>query len=469
MLLFSQTKSFLWDEGFHILAAYLIGMGKRPYLDFFFPQTPMNAYWNAGWMAIFGSSWRVVHAVATLATIASVALMAQYLFALFRERRWQSAAAFAGLALFGLHPQVWIVGTISQAYPLCLLLLVAAFRIAVVAVRRPRFTMSALAGLFAGAGAASTLLTAPAALVLLIWTWLYNRAGDRRIKTAAFLAGAAVPCIPLLVLFAQGPHQVVFNILEYHTLYRRLWWPTATSHDIGVLTDWVSSSPSLLLVLLAVAGLFFIKNSGFDLPRRAEFRLCLWLALAIGAQNMLAHPTFPMYFVFMSPFLTVHGVLGFYAAVMRLDNLGSTRPAVMALLGVTALCLGNRIYGDNTSYTWPELEQVAAKVKQVTPKDGTLLAYEHIYFLDHWPVPVGMEHHDSHKLGLAPRENAELHIMPAAEVDEGTRAGAFSTTVVCEDEDQVRAIKEWKVYSQMDEVQDCVVFWQVENKNPHEF
>ena len=190
MLVFSQTRSFFWDEGFHILAAHLIDTGKRPYLDFFFPQTPLNAYWNAGWMAIFGPSWRVIHVVAALVTISSVVLIAEYLCTLFPDRRWQSAATFAGLALFGLHAQVWIVGTISQAYPLCLLLVVAAFRLAVVAAGRPRLGMSALAGLCAGAAAASSLLTAIVSPVLLIWIWLYNRAGNRWIKTAAFLGGA---------------------------------------------------------------------------------------------------------------------------------------------------------------------------------------------------------------------------------------------------------------------------------------
>ena len=64
LLLYSQTLSFAWDEGFHLLAAQLINAGKRPYLDFCFPQTPLNAYLNAGWMRVFGESWRPVHALA---------------------------------------------------------------------------------------------------------------------------------------------------------------------------------------------------------------------------------------------------------------------------------------------------------------------------------------------------------------------------------------------------------------------
>src|SRR5580704_7191069 len=107
LLTYAETAAFSWDEGFHLLAAQLIKSGKRPYLDFIFAQTPLNAYWNAAWMRIFGTSWRVVHAVATLATISSIAMIVQYLYKLFPDRRWQSAAAFAGLALFGLNVWVW--------------------------------------------------------------------------------------------------------------------------------------------------------------------------------------------------------------------------------------------------------------------------------------------------------------------------------------------------------------------------
>lgn len=453
----------MWDEGFHILAARLISTGKRPYLDFIFAQTPLNAYWNAFWMKIFGTSWRVVHAVATLATLGSIALIVEYVSGLFPDRRWQSAAAFAALALFGLNVWVWTVGTVSQAYPLCLFLMVAAFRLAIVAVTRPRLTMSFTVGLLVVAAAASSLLAAPASPVLLIWMWFNNRAGNRLIKTAAFLAGAVVACIPLLMLFAGGPHQVLFDILKYHAVYRRLRWEAPTTHDIGIVTDWVNSSPDLLLALFALAGLFSLKDSGFDASRRAEFHLCLWLGLTIGAQNTLARPTFPMYFVFMIPFLTVLSVLGFYAVVTRLqENPGN---AVIALLVIMILCLGNSLHESSGYYTWPELEQVAAKVKEVTPKDAPFLAPEHIYFLVGWPVPPGMEYDDSHKLDLAPAENAALHVLPKVEVDQQVKAGAFSTAVVCDEDDEVIDIKQLNVYSQTAEVQDCTVFWQAEKKN----
>src|SRR6476659_5085505 len=69
-LLYAETWAFTWDESYHLLAAQLILRGRLPYLDFCFPQSPLNAYWNAAWMAAFGQTWRVAHAAATLLTIA---------------------------------------------------------------------------------------------------------------------------------------------------------------------------------------------------------------------------------------------------------------------------------------------------------------------------------------------------------------------------------------------------------------
>src|SRR5580698_3946322 len=68
LLIYSQRRAFAWDAGFHLLAARLIREGKRPYLDFCFPQTPLNAYLNAAWTSIVGDTWRSVQALAAIMT-----------------------------------------------------------------------------------------------------------------------------------------------------------------------------------------------------------------------------------------------------------------------------------------------------------------------------------------------------------------------------------------------------------------
>src|SRR5579862_9383513 len=74
LMVYARTDAFAWDEGFHLLTAQLITRGKRPYLDFNFSQTPLNAYWNAFWMTIFGQSWRTAHGVAAVMTAGAVLL-----------------------------------------------------------------------------------------------------------------------------------------------------------------------------------------------------------------------------------------------------------------------------------------------------------------------------------------------------------------------------------------------------------
>src|SRR5581483_1527961 len=95
LLVYSQTVSFVWDEGFHLLAAQLILTGKKPYLDFCFPQSPLNAYWNAWWMSILGQSWRVAHALAALLTVGAVLLTADFVARRLPVPGWRVAAALA--------------------------------------------------------------------------------------------------------------------------------------------------------------------------------------------------------------------------------------------------------------------------------------------------------------------------------------------------------------------------------------
>ena len=140
--------------------------GKIPYLDFCFPQTPLNAYWNAGWMRLLGFYWRVPHAFAALFTIGAAGLTARFVLLRFPVASWRGAAALSALLLTGLNAMVFIFGPL-QAYGISLFMLVAAFRMAVREVDREGWRGTAAVGFLAGTAAASTLLSAAAAPVLI--------------------------------------------------------------------------------------------------------------------------------------------------------------------------------------------------------------------------------------------------------------------------------------------------------------
>src|SRR6202790_2138310 len=92
-LFYAEKWAFTWNESYHLLAAQLMGAGKRPYIDFCFPQTPLNAYWNAGWMRVLGEKWRVAQGISALLTIGAVLLIVDYAFRRFPVPSWRFAAA----------------------------------------------------------------------------------------------------------------------------------------------------------------------------------------------------------------------------------------------------------------------------------------------------------------------------------------------------------------------------------------
>ena len=459
-LLYSQTIAFAWDEGFHLLAAQLIKAGRKPYLDFCFSQTPLNAYWNAGWMWVAGESWRTAHAVAAILTVGAVLLTTDFVLSRFPVSGWRRAGALVVAVLVGLNTMVLEYGTIGQAYGLCLLLIVAAFRLSVLVPDRTGWVVPASAGFLACAAANSSLLTATVAPVLLVWILIHNRAGSRWIKCAAFMGGGVIAFLPLAWLFTQDPRAVWFGIFEYNGLYRQVDWPGATQHNIEVLTYWIDSSQALALGLLAALGALFIAKSDWDRVRRAEFYLCGWLAVATAAELCIARPTFQRYFLFVVPFLAILASAGLYAVTLRTPH--PDRPAwpVLVLTVLTALGLLKSIYERGELYSWRDMENAGRKVNEVTPAEGTLWADEHIYFVTRRRPPTGMELADSHKLELLPATlAAALHIVPKSQLDRRVKAGEFDTVATFADADTIDELGLPKTYAKKASVGDCDVFW----------
>jgi hypothetical protein len=457
LVVYSQTYAFTWDEGFHLLAAQLIAHGKRPYLDFAFAQTPLNAYWNAFWLRILGENWRAIQAVDALMTTAAIVLAADFLRTRFKD--WGAASLATVVVLAGANNKTVIFGTIGQAYAAGLLLVVAAFRLTVLAVERRRQILAALAGLFAGAAAGSTLLTAMAGPVLLAWMLAYSPREKRWPRASGFLAGAAIALIPLFTLFAQSPVRVIFDVFRYHMFYRRSDWPGATQHDLEMFAAWIDSPQAIILGILAAAGLWFVcKKSGWQLERRREFYLCGWLSLGLALHVSTAHPTFTQYYLFTLPFLAILSSVGLFAIS---EQLGVKR-AFWPTFGVSMLvCLGlaKQVYDRRDELSWTKMEAVARKVDEVTPAGAPLSADEQIYFLTRRTPPSGNEYISSHKLRLPHALSEVVHIVPQTEIDQRIGAGAYATLQTCDDDDWIAERHLAEIYRQKAEVGDCNVFW----------
>lgn len=456
---YSQTMAFAWDEGFHVLCAQLISIGRRPYVDFAFCQTPLNSYWNALWLTIFGQTWRAPHAAAAVCTAGAVLLMADYVFERLPIPRWRLAVALVAAVLFGLNIAIVDFGTVGQAYGLCLLLIVAAFRFSVAGVDRSSPALAAAAGLASGAAACASLLTAPVAPVLLLWMLVCNRAGRRLAKVAAFVAGVVVSSLPVLALYVQSPHNVVFGILQYNLLFRDVQWEGSWRQNFEVYFFWIDSSNALLLIVLSAAGLLFVLRSDWERRWRSEIYLCGWLALALCVHISTARPTFPRYYLFAVPFLTVLAAAGFYWVATRLFHPDRPLWPALALVLLAALMQGKSLYESRDDFSWRTFDEVSRKVVEVTPPHALLRADEHVYFLSQHRPPSGMELHDSHKLEFPPALNAQLHLMSGSELERRTKAGDFDTFQTCDDESDFPSLDLGHLYAHKATIENCTVFW----------
>jgi hypothetical protein len=460
LLVYSQTRAYAHDEGFHLLAAQLIANGKRPYLDFFFPQTPLNAYWTAMWMSLSGQTWRTAHVLAALEAAGAVVLASDYVYRRLPEPRWRTLAALFVACSVGMNVVVIEFGTVGQAYGFCLFLSVAAFRAAIAAVDRPGLWLAALAGFLSCASASSSLLTAPVAPVLLIWMLRMNRAGSRVVKLAAFVAGVLIASAPVLWLFMQSPGPVIFGIVKYNLLYRQVEWSSWRVHDFGVALGWSDSSQALMLTLLAGGGLLFIRRSLWDQPRKAEFHLCAWTAVAETLYLLNVHPMFDRYFIFTVPFLAILAAVGVCYYGERLSLAGRPHGAVAATCFLIAAGVMSMLYETRDDWGWSDMEAIGAKVNEVTSPGTQLYAEESIYVVTRRLPPPGMNCANSHKVTwLQPAEAAALHVLPAPELDRLVKAKTFSTVEICDD-DEIKRLGLEQIYSNKATASgECAVFW----------
>jgi hypothetical protein len=461
LVVYSQTWAFSWDEGFHLLAAQLMLKGMRPYIDFFHAQTPLYAYWNAFWMRIFGDTWRTAHAVSAACVTLALWLTGTYVLDRFQggiwRRNWRLPLAVAAVLLTGLNSQVFEFGTIGQGYAICLLAMVAAFRFTVANVRRDDARFAFGAGFFAGAAAASSLLTAPMGPVLFVW--MLRAPGARVKRILAFIAGGLIPFLPLLRLFLMSPKVVFFGAVKFHLFYRTVDWAESGKQNADIAFGWVESPHAMVMALLVLLGLVFMARNEIPMAFRRELHLCIWLSVVESLYLLYVRPTFSRYYLFMVPFVAIVSVVGFYYAGTHIGRPDKPRWIMLILAFFMCVGVGRTINGGKGDYRWQDWEKLSKKVNEVTRADGLLEADEAVYFLTRRTPPSGMEYEDTHKLRLSKELSAELHIFPKEELKRRIKAGVYDTVATCQDDEDIEKDNLNSIYKQKAKSGDCTVFW----------
>lgn len=209
------------DEGYLLMAARLVGEGRWPYRDFFFPQVPLLPAVFATVFAVFGRDWLVARVFSGLMAVAMGWLV--YREALSSTRR-QSAGLFA-TALFALSESTigWL--TIVKGYGLSSLFLLLAVWLVGETLRhegepgRWGVLSIVMAGVAAGLAASArlyTILVAPALAAYFLGKLGLGRRSLQRL--GLYATGSVLGLVPALVCFVRSPRAFVFDTLRYHAV-----------------------------------------------------------------------------------------------------------------------------------------------------------------------------------------------------------------------------------------------------------
>lgn len=451
---FSQLGTCYGDEGFHLLAAQLVMSGKKPYLDFFYQHPPLYIYLTAGWMSVFGDTWRSAHALSALFTSGCIVIVASYLYDRWREQPAGLGVAITATLILSLNFLVIAFGTLGQPYSFCLFFSVASFRLTVSSRSSRNRVLPVLAGLCGGAAAASSLLALPIAPILFLWMIGHNQNGNRLTKALAFLCGAFLPFVPLLILLVKGPRQVWLDLFQYHVFYRDP-DPNGSNFlaNLKTVAKLIVESPGPLLLLVTVGSLRLFKETDIgDGEWRTEFRLCFWLMLSLAAYLTLPLPTFAQYYVLLMPFVTILASVGIHVISTR-SGLGRMRWLIMAVIVLTGTNLPG-VYSEihATSGCWQSLDSSAARVNTVTPADGPVYANEMFYFVSRHSPPPGLENSfatDNLPFTLAPLS----HAATPSQINERLASGYFDSIIIGADDPRVERLNLLVIYPRNQKLQ----------------
>ncbi len=312
------------DEGYYTLAASLVGHGKLPYEDFFYPQMPLVPLTYGPWTRLFGETWVVARSLSVVCAAVLGVLLFRHAAAKYRSASVGVLAA--ALYLSSMLVLLWM--TVVKTYALSTVLLVGAFVLAdrtdLPQTRRRWLAAGALLGLSVDA----RLIAAAVVPVLLVYAYRAGRRDGRgRELVGAHLAGLVLGLLPALWFLAADPRRFWFHNLGYHSVRSPGGLFGAMSDKLSTLGELVSSHPQFaLLTVLAVLTLGGLRLLRRPLP--PALPVAFMLALAAIAPN----PPFVQDYAPIVPFL----VLGILDLVTSLDAVAAAirRPRLAAALRI---------------------------------------------------------------------------------------------------------------------------------------
>jgi hypothetical protein len=388
-LFFIQVRPINGDEGYFASAARLVAEGQTPYIDFFYPQTPILPYLYAPVYLLVGSSLvglRILSAI-----LGTVALL---FWGLYLRRRFpqQGQPVLLGLLLLAMNPYFLVWNVTVKTF--------AASNLAVLVViwawekgrQEEKGRSFVILGMALGALLGFRLLYGPwiaFVMVLILWQVFGPRRLGGRILSLGHFAYAAggliVGLLPTLQLMVRDFDAFYFNNVRYHVLRHA---PVHSEVDPIGFTERFSSTSlvfakamfanpfMLFIVILAIVGTW-------NLARKKDPQQTAFLVFAGGGflvhtlASLVPFPSHEQYFTApLAPLLAPLALAGIVALAKRLPG-PMVWLVMVAGLSLSVVDLAVRHTGMDMAEHWSlqHLEKVTRGIEAETEPDDVVLAF----------------------------------------------------------------------------------------------
>ena len=202
------------DEGSFLMASRMVLMHKKPYLDFFYNQTPLLPYGYGVWMNFSGISWNSARMFSVLLTTLLGVLL--YGHVCQQTRKW--VAGFVAVMMFASSTFIFAWFPVVKTFSLAGLFLFSAYVVVSQISAESSPWPIAAGGLLLGLSVDTRsylLLITP----VFVW-WIFHNT-DTRGRLASvlwFLGGFTVGIAPCLYLFISSPDAFLFDNLGFHAI-----------------------------------------------------------------------------------------------------------------------------------------------------------------------------------------------------------------------------------------------------------
>jgi len=297
------------DEGLYLNSAYLVKQGQTPYFDFFYPQAPLLPYVYAPIADLGINSLFLGRLISLLISL----ILGLVLFFYYRRITSDTKGAlglyffytFSGLILV-YHPVVKTYAW-SDLFGFLSFILLTNFLFF-----NQKKSNLFWAGLFIGS-AFNFRATFLVIFVLEIIIILFSSKIFNKFKSILFLfLGGLIPSILSLILFFKDPWVFTFNNFTYHQTWGKEVVQMEVMQKFLVLGKFIFYPQNLLLIVLAVCGIWWSFKNNFK-----PAKIALSFATVLVVIYFLATPTQFQYYEQALPYVLILSAFGFSAILNR--------------------------------------------------------------------------------------------------------------------------------------------------------